>query len=132
MTMPSSPRTARNLRWLLLGLFVVVLAGCASNAPLDTLEPVSDNGEEIDSFFNIVFWIATAVFVIIQGGVIFLWWKFKAPRQDDAEDYARLRRRGVPRAGPRPLRPGDRLDDRSGDHPPRHRRLQRGADPRPR
>ncbi len=88
--MQSSQSPTRTRKWALLGLFALVLAGCASDAPLDTLDPAGSKAEDIDSFFTLVFWIATVVFVFIQGAVIYVWWRFRVnksePRGDD--DYA--------------------------------------------
>ena len=87
----SSPTSRRSgLRWLLLGLFVLVVAGCASDAPLDTLDPAGQKAEDIDNLFVPVFWVATVVFVIIQGGVLFMWWRFRVPNKenDNPDDHA--------------------------------------------
>jgi cytochrome c oxidase subunit 2 len=83
----SSPKSSRGkLVLLLAGLFVLVLTGCASNAPLDTLDPAGSKAEDIDNFFRPIFWLATVVFVLIQGTVIFLWWRFRVPKAAAGED----------------------------------------------
>jgi cytochrome c oxidase subunit 2 len=79
--MMQSPKPSRSaLKWVLLGLFVLVVAGCVSDAPVDTRYPAGTKAEDIDSFFKPIFWLATVVFVIIQGTVIYLWWRFRVTK----------------------------------------------------
>lgn len=67
---------------LLLGL---VLAGCAGDAELDTLEPKSDVAREIDNLLDPVLAVAGVVMVIICGGVLWLAIKNRVPDYDDDE-----------------------------------------------
>lgn len=68
-------------RWpLILSLVafgVLVATGCAQDAPLDTLEPKGFFSEEIDGLFNMVFIVATIVFVLVQVGILFIAAKFR-------------------------------------------------------
>jgi len=59
--------------WLLgvlaLGL---LLASCASNAQQDTLKPAGPYAREINNLFVPVFWIAAAVFFLVEGGILLI------------------------------------------------------------
>ena len=69
----------------LLGLFgsVVALAGCASDAELDTLKPQGPYARTIDSLSDPVFIVAGVVFLIIFGGTGYLWWRFHDDHSDE-------------------------------------------------
>ena len=67
----------------LVGL-ALVLSACASNAPLDTLEPKGPDARSIDQLINPVFIIAGVIFVLVQGAVLVAAFKFRVRR--DAED----------------------------------------------
>lgn len=68
----------------LLGL-VSFAAGCAADAPQDTLRPEGSIAREIDNLVNPVFLIAAVVFVLVEFGVLFLVWRFRH-RKDEADD----------------------------------------------
>ena len=70
-------------RLALLAPLALLLAACASNAPLDTLEPKGPEARAIDNLVNPVFMIAGVVFVLVQVGVLFLAWKFRQRKDDD-------------------------------------------------
>ena len=62
-------------RWSLSGLIVLfglVLAGCASDAELDTLKPQSDVARSIDDLMDPVLAVAGVVMVIICGAIIYM------------------------------------------------------------
>ncbi len=93
MTTPSPKTGSRALRWGALGLGLLVLAGCASNAPLDTLDPAGRKAEDIDTLFTGVFWAATVIFALVFGGFAYIAWRYRVPKPgpDDevfAGDYA--------------------------------------------
>lgn len=50
----------------------LLLAACAPNAGQDTLQPVGDVAEQQKALFVPVFWVAVGVFVIVQGGILFI------------------------------------------------------------
>ncbi len=78
-----SPR----LRTLALGLLVLlVAAGCASDAPLDTLEPQGPAARSIDNLLNPVLVIAGVVFLFVELGIVFLVIRFRRRKDDDAEE----------------------------------------------
>lgn len=73
----------RRRRLALLAPLFLTLAACADKAPLDTLEPKGPEARAIDNLVNPVFLIAGVVFVLVQGGVLFLAWKFRQHKDDD-------------------------------------------------
>ncbi len=79
----------RNLYWPLVLLAVIAtlfLTGCANNAPLDTLDPAGRKSNDINNLINPIFVIAGIVFVIIQGAVLYLGWKFRVRAPKDNEE----------------------------------------------
>jgi cytochrome c oxidase subunit 2 len=65
---------------------VLALGGCSiggKHHPLTTLEPKGPESRTIDNLFNPVLLIAGIVFVLVQGGVLFLAWKFRKRKDDD-------------------------------------------------
>ena len=82
-----NPLSKRNLTWAigLLTLAFLALSGCASDAPLDTLDPAGRKSEGISDLINPVFIIAGVVFVFIQGAVLYIGWKYKvkAPKENE-------------------------------------------------
>jgi cytochrome c oxidase subunit II len=55
----------------------LLLTACAQNAGQDTLEPVGDVAKQQKALFVPVFWVATAVFVIVQGGILYIALRFR-------------------------------------------------------
>ena len=73
-------RKARTPKHLLLTLVVglgLVMTACAKNAPQNTLSPEGPVAKKIDSLFTLTFWIAVGVFVIVEGGVVYLVWRYR-------------------------------------------------------
>jgi cytochrome c oxidase subunit 2 len=64
-------------------LAVAFLAACAEKAPQDTLEPEGPRAEKIDQLFDPVLLVAAAVFVVVEGGVVYLLWRFRGRHDDD-------------------------------------------------
>jgi cytochrome c oxidase subunit 2 len=83
--MPASERSRSPRRWraALLIPLALVLAACADDAPLDTLDPQGPQAQLIDNLARPVFLIAAAVFVLVQGGIILLAWRFHKRKDDD-------------------------------------------------
>ncbi len=67
---------------ILLGL---MLAGCASDAELDTLKPQSDVAREIDALLDPVLIVAGVILVLICGGVLYMAVKNRVSDYDDDE-----------------------------------------------
>src|SRR5207248_2390537 len=55
----------------------LVTGACAKHAPQTTLKPEGPVGRKIDSLFHLTFWIAAAVFVLVEFGVVFLVWRYR-------------------------------------------------------
>jgi cytochrome c oxidase subunit 2 len=65
---------------------VLALSGCnvgGKKFPLDTLNPKGPEARTIDHLVNPVFLIAGVVFVLVQGGVLYLGWRFRRRKDDD-------------------------------------------------
>ena len=74
MPLPRPPRTLpRTL--LAAGVLIalgILAAACAPHATQDTLKPAGPYAQKIDSLFRPVFWIAVAVFVVVEGMLVYL------------------------------------------------------------
>lgn len=61
-------------RLFLLATLALVLAGCSvigiPDSPLNSLDPQGPFSRRIDALFWPVFWVATAVFVLVEGAVV--------------------------------------------------------------
>jgi cytochrome c oxidase subunit II len=77
MTRHLRGRGVRRLAALGAGGLLLLLTACASDAPQDTLEPKGPIAREIDNLVNPVFIVAGVVFLIVEGGVLFLMWRFR-------------------------------------------------------
>ncbi|MDQ3897819.1 MAG: cytochrome c oxidase subunit II [Actinomycetota bacterium] len=76
-------RRNRRLAAFSASLFLF-LAACAGNAPQDTLEPKGDVARRIDHLINPVFIVAGVVFVLVEGLILLVIFKFRA-RPDSPE-----------------------------------------------
>ena len=56
-----------SIKKLKIVLFLVLLPACIENAPLDSLSPEGPYARTIDDLFWLTFWIAVAIFVLVQG-----------------------------------------------------------------
>ena len=74
------PAIRRHARvWAPAILFVVLaLAGCARDYPQTTLAPKGDFGRIVDHLFMTTVWWATAVFVLVEGALLYAIVKFRA------------------------------------------------------
>lgn len=87
MTTPARPGRSRRVgtRLLALGILAsLALSACADKAPQTTLEPKGPAAEKIDGLWNLTFGIAAFVFVVVELGVLFIAFKFKARKGDDS------------------------------------------------
>ena len=82
--MDTRPRRAWRA-WLapaaLLGL-VVMVSACGENYPQSTLQPKSDITRLIDGLFRTTFWWALAVFILVEGALVYALWRFRAKPND--------------------------------------------------
>jgi cytochrome c oxidase subunit 2 len=75
-------------RPLLAGLVVllaVVLSACSGSGPQTALDPEGPIGRTIDDLWELVFIMATVVFVIVQAAIIYAIVRFRARKGDDTE-----------------------------------------------
>jgi cytochrome c oxidase subunit 2 len=63
----------KRLLWV-LGLVALglSLAACAPNASQDSLNPQGPNAQTIHDLFVPIFWVAVGVFVIVEGGIVWI------------------------------------------------------------
>ncbi len=74
--------------WKVLGLvaLLLTLAGCASNAPLDTFQPEGPEAQTIMDLVLPVFGVAAVVFVLVEFGVLFIAMKFRQRKDEDPDE----------------------------------------------
>lgn len=72
--------TRRSRAWLTVATvgLGLLLAGCAKNAPQDTLRPEGKFAEQIDRLWQWPYWIAVGVFFVVEGLIVFALWRFRA------------------------------------------------------
>ncbi len=75
--------TRRRLVVPLLLLVVALLAAACGETtiPQNSLDPASPQARDIDNLFMLVFWIAVAVFVIVEVGLVVAVWRFRRRRR---------------------------------------------------
>lgn len=83
---PRQRRTARGLAgWALLAIIALLAAGCGAldEPPVQSaLEPAGPVARAQDQLWDIVFPVAVAVFVLVQGAIIFAMIRYRAPRDE--------------------------------------------------
>src|SRR5688572_6294013 len=85
--MTRSPRV-RRAGQIALGLALTLLvAGCASDAPQDSLKPAGKYARDIDELFKPVFLIAVLVFVVVELLVLYVVIRFRRRPDDDDMDF---------------------------------------------
>ncbi len=80
--MRSHPRLARVLTVGAMLLAALTLTACAADNPQSALAPDGNAAREILNLFRPVFWIALAVFVIVEGALIYSVLRFRRRPQD--------------------------------------------------
>ena len=75
-------------RWIwagvLLALVLLLFTACTESAPQSTLQPEGPVARQQDDLFRPVFWIATAVFVFVEGLILVIAVKFRHRKGRDA------------------------------------------------
>ncbi len=91
------------VRWLhritraALGAVALLLVACAADAPQDALRPAGDNAQSADQLWTLVFWLAVAVFVVVEGLLVYALFRFR-------------RRRGAAPGSPRQVHGNTRME----------------------
>ncbi|HVL91621.1 MAG TPA: cytochrome c oxidase subunit II [Actinomycetota bacterium] len=74
-------KRARRIVKVLAGLAALgLLAACSNVGPQDYLHPEGPVAEQADSLFKPVFWIATAIFFVVEGLMVYAIFKFRERR----------------------------------------------------
>jgi cytochrome c oxidase subunit 2 len=60
------------------------------DGPLTTFRPAGPNAERIDELFWLVFWIATAIFVLVMGGLVVILFFFRDRGEEGAKEPKQL------------------------------------------
>lgn len=68
--------------FFLLGLVAAFFAGCSSESP-SSLYPASGNAASISNLFYFIFWIAVAVFVIVEALLLYSVIRFRRKSEDE-------------------------------------------------
>ncbi len=88
------PRGRRSGIKVLLGVVAstILLAACggASDLPQDSLNPQGPISRDIDELWNLVFWIAVVVFVLVQGALVVAIIRFRAKKGDQERKIRQL------------------------------------------
>jgi len=66
-----------------LASFALLATACASGGPLDTLSPEGPIARQIDGLWKIVFYLAVAVFVLVEGALVLLLIRFRHRKGDN-------------------------------------------------
>jgi cytochrome c oxidase subunit II len=61
----------------------LVLAACAQELPYNTLDPAGPVAQKQADLYWLVFWIATVVFVLVEGILVFALFRFRRRSSDD-------------------------------------------------
>jgi len=74
---------------LVVGLtgLTLLLTGCVSGTPLDTLQPEGPAARTIQNLVTPVFAVAAVVFVLVEGAVVYILWRYRR-RPDEPDDAA--------------------------------------------
>jgi cytochrome c oxidase subunit II len=71
----------RLLRATLVAGLLLLLGACAPNATQDSLQPKGPFAREEKSLFVPVFWVAVGVFVVVEGGIVWILVRFRHRRE---------------------------------------------------
>jgi len=78
MPFPRASGPGRKLILLSLGVaLTALLSGCA-NVPHTTVLPKTEAAQKIQDLYVLIFWLAVAVFILTQGGLLWVLWRFRA------------------------------------------------------
>ncbi|MCI0425764.1 MAG: cytochrome c oxidase subunit II [Actinobacteria bacterium] len=84
----------RLIRGATVAAMALLLGACQlignEDAPLTTFRPAGPNAERIDDLFWLVFWIATAIFVLVMGALVLILFVFRDRKKEDAREPKQL------------------------------------------
>ena len=68
----------KRLLWAAAGIgLLLLLSACAPNATQDTLQPKGPYAEKLKDLFVPVFWVAVFVFIVVEGGIVWIAIRFR-------------------------------------------------------
>jgi len=70
---------------VLVVLWALAAAGCSTELPQNSLNPAGPEARKIDDLFWLVFWIATVIFVLVEGALIYATLRFRRKRNEQRE-----------------------------------------------
>ncbi|MGH3650426.1 MAG: cytochrome c oxidase subunit II transmembrane domain-containing protein, partial [Acidimicrobiia bacterium] len=89
-----APIRRRFLRLTAIVGSAVLLSACSiielEENPLTTFEPAGPFARQIDDLFWLVFWIATGVFALVMGGLVFIVFAFRDRDKDGEKEPKQL------------------------------------------
>ena len=71
----------------LIGVLAVLAAGCSTGGPQDVLSPSGPFARKPDQLWNLTFWIAVAVFVVVEGALVAILFRFRHRKNPDAQQF---------------------------------------------
>ena len=82
---PTRGKRERRLLPVALAAAAFLLAACGEGLPQNTLEPAGDIADRQRDLFMIVFWIAVVVFVVVEGALLYVSFRYRRRRNEEAE-----------------------------------------------
>jgi cytochrome c oxidase subunit 2 len=87
MAPPISPgsafRRSRPSRYALLLIVALALAACSGEGPQTALEPQGKFARDIDGLWDLVFWIAVVIFILVQAALVYAILRFRERKGDE-------------------------------------------------
>lgn len=74
----------KRLLWATAGIgLLLLLSGCAPDATQDTLQPQGPYAQKLKDLFIPVFWVAVFVFIVVEGGIVWITIRYRHRRGRD-------------------------------------------------
>ena len=68
---------------IFVALLAAVMAACTNENPYNSLRPAGPVAEKQDSLFALVFWIAAGVFILVEGALLYVLFRYRRRSADD-------------------------------------------------